>query len=192
MATITDSELFTRIRSLLVYADGGEFRAGIDPELARAIDARIAKSLLKPKARKQAASLEPLSDERRAAMSDAEIYAYYKRIAHIEAVRFTIKYAIVDDMPADLAAAWRELLAEAEGGLNRSQTYRRLWSLTERWTVIKADRERIERPDGPNFSDWAARALAAGVPGANGGTSLQDIENAERQQAHARAKGRAA
>ena len=89
-----------------------------------------------PKARKIAC--EPLTDERRATMSDAEIHAHYKATAHVEDVRFNIKHGIVDDMPAELASEWRALLADAESGrIKRAETHRRLWRLSERWGRIQ-------------------------------------------------------
>ena len=58
-------------------------------------------------------------------MSDREVYAHYKRIAHVEDVRF---FARVYPTPAVLG-----LLAAAEAGLNRSETLRQLVRLQAEW-----------------------------------------------------------
>ena len=58
-------------------------------------------------------------------LSDREVYAHYKRIAHVEDVRF---FARVYPTPAVLA-----LLSAAETGLNRSETLRQLVRLQAEW-----------------------------------------------------------
>ena len=58
-------------------------------------------------------------------LSDREVYAHYKRIAHIEDVRF---FAAIWSQPTVLA-----LLADAENGLSRTDTIKRLVMLHAQW-----------------------------------------------------------
>jgi hypothetical protein len=67
-------------------------------------------------------------------MSDAELYRHYRQTAPVEDLRFFLRNA---STPPDLRAAGERLLAEgcrATGGtLSRSDWYRRLTALQDRW-----------------------------------------------------------
>jgi hypothetical protein len=67
-------------------------------------------------------------------MSDAELYRLYHRTAPVEDLRFSLRYA---RMSAELRTAGEALLAvgcrETGGELSRSEWYRRLTALQDRW-----------------------------------------------------------
>jgi hypothetical protein len=157
-------------------------------ELMNAVNKVLTQRPPKRPTRKAAPNFSPLTEEQRAEMSDSEIHAHYKKRAHVEDVRFAIRHGIVDAMPAELAEAWRELLREAENGLNRTQTHKRLWALCAQWGVLQLERER-PKVSGPTFSDWIARARAAGLSPQSGircnnwPPSLEVIEQAEKMNA---------
>lgn len=78
-----------------------------------------------------------LTPELRAGMTDAEVFAHYKRTAHVEDVRRFYRFGIVERMPKEIQEAFDALLADVEAGLPRATTYRRLWPLVEQWGTWK-------------------------------------------------------
>jgi hypothetical protein len=71
-----------------------------------------------------------------ATMTEAELYAHYKRTAPAEDVRFALKHDL--EMPADLRAEW-EVLAVDAASLPAAETRRRLYRLhVRRWDFIDA------------------------------------------------------
>jgi hypothetical protein len=67
-------------------------------------------------------------------MSDTELYRHYRQTAPVEDLRFFLRNA---STPPDLRAAGETLLAEGcrdtGGMLSRSEWYRRLTALQDRW-----------------------------------------------------------
>ena len=80
-----------------------------------------------------------------ATMTTAQVYAHYKRAAHIEDVRFFSQHCNEPTI-ANQAIA---LLYDAEHGLSRAETLRRLTRLQESWRTINR-----QAPDEKRF--WAA------------------------------------
>jgi hypothetical protein len=73
-------------------------------------------------------------------MSDAELYRHYRRTAPVEDLRFFLRVA---RLSADFRASGEALLAvgcrDAGGALSRSEWYRRLTALQDRWRQEPAD-----------------------------------------------------
>jgi hypothetical protein len=73
-------------------------------------------------------------------MSDADLYRHHHRTAPVEDLRFFLQYA---RMSADLRASGEALLTvgcrETGGALSRSEWYRRLTALQDRWRQQPTD-----------------------------------------------------
>jgi hypothetical protein len=73
-------------------------------------------------------------------MSDADLYQHFRRTAPIEDLRFFLRHA---KLSQDLQAAGETLLAEdcrdTGGTVSRSDWYRRLTALQDRWRRETAD-----------------------------------------------------
>ena len=78
-------------------------------------------------------------------MSDAEVYRYYRRTAPVEDLQFFLRHA---RLSPELRAAGEALLAvgcrDAGGTLSRSEWYRRLTALQDRW---RRDTAVVRLPD---------------------------------------------
>jgi len=76
-------------------------------------------------------------------MSDTELYRYYRRTAPVEDLRFFLRHG---PLSPDLRAGGEALLAEGcrdtGGALSRSDFYRRLTALQDRWRRETADTPR--------------------------------------------------
>jgi hypothetical protein len=65
------------------------------------------------------------------AMTAAELYAYYKRTAPVDDIRFAIRVGV--DLSPELTDEWLALLEDAKDGLPASECRWRLWALQDRW-----------------------------------------------------------
>jgi hypothetical protein len=87
-------------------------------------------------------------------MSDTELYRHYRQTAPVEDLRFFLQSA---STPPDLRAAGELLLAEGcrdtGGTLSRSDWYRRLTALQDRW------RREVANVQLPEVSQLMAEAV---------------------------------
>ena len=89
-----------------------------------------------------------------AALSTSQLYAYYKRTALVEDVRFALR--IGADLPADLAIGWTALLADVEAGrVKGTEAYRQLAILQDAWGRLRNATELEERRIIAPFRRWA-------------------------------------
>jgi hypothetical protein len=72
----------------------------------------------------------------------ADLYAYYKRTAPVEDVRFALRAGV--DLHG-LTDRWQDLLARAEAGLRRSAVYAELAILHGEWRRTRLAAERITK-----------------------------------------------
>ena len=69
-------------------------------------------------------------------MTEAELFAYYKRTANVEDCRFALKYNL--PMSDELRAEW-QALADVAGKLSRAECRKRLYALqVRRWNWLDA------------------------------------------------------
>lgn len=73
-------------------------------------------------------------------MTDAQRFAYFKRIAPLEDARFALRYGI--RLSPDLERDWAELVIAIQAGLPVAESRRRLQRLHERWRIERQDAER--------------------------------------------------
>jgi len=79
---------------------------------------------------------QPTAEADTATMTEAELFAYYKRTANVEDCRFALKYAL--PMSDELRAEWLEL-ASIAGQLSRAECRKRLTALqVRRWNWLDA------------------------------------------------------